>query len=93
MKTPGQKAIDWIEQFCLVPFGFDKGQYVRLTTEQKEILHRVFDAEKFPRRCPLIWRCFILPGRVIWRRMFPHCRSGPTASQLGTRSAPLYVPW
>ena len=46
MKTPGQKAIDWIEQFCLVPFGFDKGQYVRLTTEQKEILHRVFDSDE-----------------------------------------------
>ena len=46
MKTPGQKAIYWIEQFCLVPFGFDKGQYVRLTTAQKEILHGFSTATK-----------------------------------------------
>ena len=24
-KTPGQKAANWIENFCVVPFGFDKG--------------------------------------------------------------------
>ncbi len=34
--TRGVKAIHWIENFCVVPFGFDKGQHVRLTAEQKE---------------------------------------------------------
>ena len=29
--TCGDKAILWIEEFCVVPFGFDKGQHVRLT--------------------------------------------------------------
>ena len=44
--TPGQKAARWIEQFCLTPSGFDRGQRVRLTTEQKEILHRIFDTDE-----------------------------------------------
>jgi hypothetical protein len=46
--THGSKAILWIEDYCLVPFGFDKGQRVRLTPEQKEILHRVFDTDASP---------------------------------------------
>lgn len=48
MKTPGKKAANWIENFCVVPFGFDKGQHVRLTTEQKEILRKLFDTDELP---------------------------------------------
>jgi hypothetical protein len=48
MKTPGKKAANWIENFCVVPFGFDKGQHVRLTTEQKEIVLKVFDSDDAP---------------------------------------------
>ena len=48
MKTPGKKAANWIENFCVVPFGFDKGQHVRLTTEQKEILRKLFDTDESP---------------------------------------------
>jgi hypothetical protein len=46
--TSGDKAIRWIEAFCVVPFGFDKGQHVRLTTEQKEIVHQIFDSDDAP---------------------------------------------
>jgi hypothetical protein len=46
--TPGQKAIRWIENYCVVPFGFDKGQHVRLTIEQREIVHKVFDTDESP---------------------------------------------
>jgi hypothetical protein len=46
--THGNKAIHWIENFCVYPHGFNKGQFVVLTTEQKEILHRVFDSDEAP---------------------------------------------
>jgi hypothetical protein len=46
--TRGDKAIFWIEEFCVVPFGFAKGQHVRLTEEQREIVHRVFDGDDAP---------------------------------------------
>ena len=46
MKTPSKKAANWIENFCVVPAGFDKGQHVRLTTEQKEILRKLFDTDR-----------------------------------------------
>ena len=48
MKTPGKKAANWIENFCVVPAGFDKGQHVVLTVEQKEILRRLFDTDESP---------------------------------------------
>ena len=48
MKTPGKKAANWIENFCVVPVGFDKGQHVVLTTEQKEIVLKVFDTDNAP---------------------------------------------
>ena len=46
MKTPGKKAANWVKNFCVVPTGFDKGQHVRLTTEQKEILRKLFDTDE-----------------------------------------------
>ena len=46
--TRGDKAIRWIEQFCVYPHGFSKGQHVVLTEEQCETLRRVFDADESP---------------------------------------------
>jgi hypothetical protein len=46
--TPGQKAANWIEAYCLFPNGLDKGQHVRLTAEQKEILRQIFDTDESP---------------------------------------------
>lgn len=46
--TRGDKAIRWIENFCIYPNGFNKGQFVALTTEQKEIVRAVFDTDNAP---------------------------------------------
>lgn len=48
MTTPGQKAARWIETFCIYPNGFNKGQFVVLTTEQRETVLRVFDSDDAP---------------------------------------------
>jgi hypothetical protein len=48
MMTPGQKAARWIETFCIYPNGFNKGQFVVLTTEQRETVLRVFDSDDAP---------------------------------------------
>ena len=48
MKTPGKRAANWVEHFCVVPTGFDKGQHVVLTIEQKEILRRIFETDESP---------------------------------------------
>ena len=52
MKTPGKKAASWIENFCVVPSGFDKGQHVRLSVEQREIVYRIFDTDETPGEIP-----------------------------------------
>jgi hypothetical protein len=54
--SQSQKAGHWIEHFCLFPNGLERGQCVRLTEAQREILHRVFDTDESPgeihaRRC------------------------------------------
>lgn len=46
--TNGKKAIYWIENYCVYPHGFNKGQHVVLTTEQKEIVRAVFDTDDAP---------------------------------------------
>ena len=46
--TRGDKVIRWIENFCVCPHGFNKGQFVVLTTEQKEIVRAVFDTDNAP---------------------------------------------
>lgn len=48
MKTPGKKAANWIEQFCVVPHGINKGQHAMLTVEQKEIVRTIFDSDNAP---------------------------------------------
>jgi len=45
-KTRGEKNIRWIEMFCLVPHGPDKGQHVRLTQEQHDTLREIYDMSK-----------------------------------------------
>lgn len=46
--TPGQKAARWIETFCVYPHGFNRGQFVVLTVEQKETVRAVFDTDNAP---------------------------------------------
>ena len=45
---PGQKATTWIETYCVYPHGFNKGQHVRLTEQQREIVLRIFDTNEPP---------------------------------------------
>jgi hypothetical protein len=42
-RTRGERAIRWIEAYCLVPIGPDKGQRVRLTPAQQDIVRQIYD--------------------------------------------------
>ena len=42
-QTRGERAIRWIEAYCLVPGGLDKGQHVRLTPTQRDIVREIYD--------------------------------------------------
>ena len=67
--APGEKAAAWIEAYCVYPFGFDRGQHIRLTTEQKEIVRKLFGMNhpaQSPRRYRLIWRCSLSLVRARW---------------------------
>ena len=46
--TRGDKAVRWIENFCVYPHSFNKGQHVVLTEEKRETLRRVFDTDESP---------------------------------------------
>ena len=93
--TRGDKAIHWIENFCVVPFGINKGQHVWLTTEQKETVRAVFDSDKSPKiPGPLAayLALFLIAGP---RDLAVHVAAiplVPTPSQLGTRSVPICAP-
>ena len=92
--TRGDQAIRWIEQFCVYPHGFSKGQHVVLTAAQKEIVHKVFDTDESPEVTgPLA--AYLALFHIAGPRdlAFPHFRSVPTASQRGTRLVPTCTPW
>src|SRR4029453_6016375 len=42
--TRGERAIRWIQDYCLVPSGLDKGQHVRLTAAQRDMLRQIYDS-------------------------------------------------
>jgi hypothetical protein len=42
-QTRGGRAIRWIEAYCLVPSGLDRGQHVRLTPAQRDIVREIYD--------------------------------------------------
>jgi hypothetical protein len=46
--TRGERNIRWIETYCLVPAGLDKGRRVRLTPTQRETVRRLYDNVKGP---------------------------------------------
>jgi hypothetical protein len=41
--TRGDRAIDWIEKYCLYPAGPERGQRVRLSQHQREIIRTIYD--------------------------------------------------
>lgn len=46
--THGEICRRWIEDYCLVPGGPDRGQPVRLTDAQRETIHRIYDNPNGP---------------------------------------------
>src|SRR5215510_4057668 len=47
-QTRGERAIRWIEVYCLVPSGLDRGQHVRLTLAQRDIVREMYDNPNGP---------------------------------------------
>jgi hypothetical protein len=43
MRTRAERNILWIETFCVVPSGFDKGQRVKLTPQQRATIRKLYD--------------------------------------------------
>jgi hypothetical protein len=41
--TRGGKAIQWIEKYCVVPSGLERGQRVRLTKQQRDTIREIYD--------------------------------------------------
>jgi hypothetical protein len=52
-RTRGQRAIRWIETYCLVPHGLDKGRRVKLTAEQRAACRWIYDHTNGPRWEPV----------------------------------------
>ena len=44
----GWRNIAWIERHCLVPHGPEKGQPVRLTRAQRDIVYCIYDGNEHP---------------------------------------------
>ncbi len=44
VRTRGDRAINWIEKFCLYPSGPKKGKPVRLSAEQCVAVRRIYDS-------------------------------------------------
>ena len=44
----GWRNIAWIERHCLVPHGPEKGQPVRLTRAQRDIVYCIYDDNEHP---------------------------------------------
>jgi hypothetical protein len=51
--TRSEKNARWIEKFCLIPAGPRKGDLVKLTAEQKQLLRDIYDHYHAPRDIPV----------------------------------------
>ena len=45
-KTRACRNADWIEKFCLIPSGPDRGQHVRLTDVQRDLIRKIYDHDE-----------------------------------------------
>ena len=52
-KTRGERNADWIERYCLVPHGPDKGKRVRLTEVEHHIVRQIYDGANGPQDVPV----------------------------------------
>ena len=54
--SSGAAAVHWIDQYCVVPTGPEKGQHVRLTQAERETVLRTYDHPDGPQHEPLTGR-------------------------------------
>ena len=47
-KTRGERAITWVQEYCVHPAGPHKGEHVRLSPVQREAVLRLYDAPEQP---------------------------------------------
>jgi hypothetical protein len=90
MKTRGQQAIQWIEEYCRVPLGAARGRTTRLSTAQRDIILQIYDgAQNIPVTETASWPRFLhwfisaAPKRSKTAIFIP--RLLPIASRCGTR--------
>src|SRR5262245_59528136 len=43
MKRRADRAIAWIEAYCIVPYGPQRGEYARLTRQERDMLTAIYD--------------------------------------------------
>jgi hypothetical protein len=51
-KNRGAKNAHWIEKYCLIPSGADRGRRVRLTQAQRETIARIYDGNEIVEVAP-----------------------------------------
>jgi hypothetical protein len=49
----GDRAVKWIESYCVVPGGLEKGQHVRLSSEQRATVRQIYDNPDGPQGAPV----------------------------------------
>jgi hypothetical protein len=42
-RTLSEHVISWVEEYCIVPSGVNRGQRVRLTQEQRQTIREIYD--------------------------------------------------
>jgi hypothetical protein len=52
-KSRGDRAVRWIQDYCLVPSGPDKGLRVRLTPVQQDTVRQIYDNPNGPQDVPV----------------------------------------
>jgi hypothetical protein len=43
-RTRAERNIRWIEKYCRIPTGPDKGRFARLSNAQKDLMFKIYDA-------------------------------------------------
>jgi hypothetical protein len=88
-RSRGDRNAMWIEKYCLIPSGLDRGQRVRLTTEQKYLIRKIYDdGERVPVSAPLSAYLALLHVCVSKRSPVAHlCRSKRIFRSRSARSA------
>ncbi|MFY9599528.1 MAG: hypothetical protein WBX05_09020 [Pseudolabrys sp.] len=49
----GDRAVKWIETYCIIPSGPEKGQHARLSVEQRATVRQIYDNPDGPQAAPV----------------------------------------